>query len=349
MSLLWAIDYKYFLVMWFLNHAVSFDKQQILIENKITLIEGCVGTSTKKQVRDISSIKGLIDEYIESYLKPKKMSWHEDLRILNKYVLSEWKYLRTSDITKNDVIKLLNRVGNSSELAKKTLEILQSMFAFAIDRSFLEISPCFDMEIMNKATPKERIFKPYEIRKFWFGLENAKMSERMKSILKFLLLTAQRNGEVAGAKWEEFNLRKRWWTIPGTRTKNKKSHQVFLTPMVIDILGPPKKHGWVFPSGKDKHIAPRAVSLSIRKNSKDKSQPKKESLYGDFFRVGQFIPNDLRRTAVTLMAEAGVDERKIEKVLNHSTSSIAHDSEIRHALESLEQKLQAILVDWKKT
>jgi hypothetical protein len=44
-----------------------------------------------------------------------------------------------------------------------------------------------------------------------------------------------------------------------------------------------------------------------------------------------------------------VDERKIEKVLNHSTSSIAHDSEIRHALESLEQKLQAILVDWKKT
>ena len=308
-----------------------------------------MGKSTKKKARDISSIKGLIDEYIESYLKPKKVSWHEDLRILNKYVLSEWKHFRTTDITKNDVSKLLIRVGNSGGLAKKILEILQSMFTFAVDRSFLEISPCSDMEIMNKGAPKERIFKPYEIRKFWFGLENAKMSERMKSILKFLLLTAQRNGEVAGAKWEEFNLRKRWWTIPGARTKNKKSHQVFLTPMVIDILGPPKKHGWVFPSGKDKHIAPRAVSLSIRKNSEDKSQSKKESLYGDFFRVGQFIPNDLRRTAVTLMAEAGVDQRKIEKVLNQSTSSIAQDSEIRQALENLEQKLLAILVGWNKT
>jgi len=33
----------------------------------------------KKQARDISLIKGLIDQYIESYLKPKKVSWHEDL------------------------------------------------------------------------------------------------------------------------------------------------------------------------------------------------------------------------------------------------------------------------------
>jgi integrase len=53
------------------------------------------------------------------------------------------------------------------------------------------------------------------------------MSERMKSLLKLLLLTGQRNGEVAGAKWEEFDLREKWWTIPGTRTKNKKRHQVF--------------------------------------------------------------------------------------------------------------------------
>ena len=304
---------------------------------------------TKKKGRDISSIKGLIDEYIESYLKPKNISWHEDLRILNKYVFPEWKYFRTTDITKKDVNKLLSRVGNSGGMAKKIFEVLQSMFTFAMDRNFLEISPCLDIEIMNKGVPKERIFKHYEIRKFWFGLENAKMPERMKSILKFLLLTGQHNGEVAGAKWEEFNLHKRWWTIPSTRTKNKKSHQVFLTPMVIDILGPPKKHGWVFPSGKDKHIAPRAVSLSIRKNSEDRSQSKKEYSYGDFFRVGQFIPNDLRRTAVALMTEAGVDDRKIEKVLNQSTSTIDHDFEIRQALENLEQKLKAILVGWKNT
>ena len=304
-----------------------------------------MGASTKNQGRDTCTVKGLIDEYIESYAKPKKMSWHEDLRVLNKEVLPKWKYIPTSEITKQDVTKLLDRIGKSGGVPNKILKVLLSMFAFAVSRNIVEINPCSDLEVLNEDTPKERIFKVDEIRKIWFGLEKAKMSESMRSVLKFLLVTGQRNGEVAGAKWEEFNLRDKWWTIPGTRTKNKKSHQVFLTPMVIDILGQARKHGWVFPSGKDKHIAPRAVSLAIRNNS-EKRTPKKPA-YGDFFKVGQFIPNDLRRTAATLMADAGVEETHIAKVLNQATTASSHDPEIRQALETWEQKLQAILFGWR--
>jgi integrase len=304
-----------------------------------------VGASIKNQGRDTSVVKGLIDEYIESYVKPKKKSWHEELRVLNKDVLPKWKYLPTSDITKQDVAKLLDRIGRAGGEQNKIFKVLQSMFAFAVSRSIMEANPCSEIEVANEDAPKERVFNPDEIRKIWFGLEKAKMSGAMRSLLKFLLLTGQRNGEVAGAKWEEFNLRSNWWTIPGTRTKNKKSHQVFLTPMVIDILGQARKHGWVFPSGNDKHIAPRAVSLAIRNNS-EKRTPKKPA-YGDFFKVGQFIPNDLRRTAATLMAEAGVDETRIAKILNQATAASSHDPEIRQALETWEQKLQEILYGWR--
>ena len=115
--------------------------------------------STKKQARDTSTIKGLIDEYIESYAKPKKISWHEDLRVLNKDVLSKWKYLPTADITKKDVTKLLFRVGASGGVANKTLKVLQSMFSFAVSRRILKLSPCADMEIQNKDSPKVRVFK----------------------------------------------------------------------------------------------------------------------------------------------------------------------------------------------
>jgi integrase len=304
-----------------------------------------VGASIKNQGRDTSAVKGLIDEYIESYAKPMKKAWHEDLRILNKDVLPKWKYLPTSDITKQDVIKLLGRVGKSGGVPNKVLKVLQSMFTFAISRSILEANPCSDIAVLNEEVPSERIFKADEIRKIWFGLEKAKMSEAMRSVLKILLLTGQRNGEVAGAKWGEFNFREKWWTIPGARTKNKKSHQVFLTPMVIDILGQARKHGWVFPSGKDKHIAPRAVSLAIRNNSEKRTQ--KKPAYGDVFKVGQFIPNDLRRTVATLMADEGVDENHIAKVLNQATAASSHDPEIRQALEAWEQKLQAILFGWR--
>jgi integrase len=296
--------------------------------------------------RDTRSIKGLIDEYIESYAKPKKMSWHDALRTLNKDVLPMWKYLPTADITKKDVDKLLDRVGQPS--AKKTLEVLQSMFAFAVEQEILEASPCSDLLASSEATPKDRIFNAEKIRRIWFGLETAKMSEGIKLVIKLVLLTGQRNGEVAGARWEEFDLREKWWTIAGTRTRNKKSHQVFLTPMVVEILEQAKRIGggsnWVFASGKDKHIAPRSVNLAIRNNSADRrSLSRQNSAFGDFFKVGKFVPNDLRRTAATLMAESGVDRICIAKVLNRATSPDGHAPEIRQALEILEHKLKTIL------
>lgn len=302
--------------------------------------------SNKNQGRDTSTVKGLIDEYIEIYAKPKKMSWHEDLRILNKDVFPKWKYLSTSNISKQDVTKLLDRIGKSGGVPNKIFKVLRSMFAFAVSRSIMETNPCSDIEVLNEDAPKERILKADEIRKIWFGLEKTKMSESMRSVLKFLLVTGQRNGEVAGAKWEEFDMRTKWWIIPGTRTKNKKSHQVFLTPMVIDVLGQVKRHGWVFPASKDKHIAPRAVSLAIRNNSEKRT--KQKPAYGDFFKVGQFVPNDLRRTAAAMMAEAGVNEAPIAKVMNQAPSGRSRDPEIRQALEIWEKKLQTILYGWRK-
>lgn len=302
--------------------------------------------SNKNQGRDTSTVKGLIDEYIETYAKPKKMSWHEDLRMLNKDVLPKWKYLPTSNISKQDVTKLLDRIGKSGGVPNKIFKVLRSMFAFAVSRSIMETNPCSDIEVLNEDAPKERILKDDEIRKIWFGLEKTKMSESMRSVLKFLLVTGQRNGEVAGAKWEEFDMRTKWWIIPGTRTKNKKSHQIFLTPMVIDVLGQVKRHGWVFPASKDKHIAPRAVSLAIRNNSEKRT--KQKPAYGDFFKVGQFVPNDLRRTAAAMMAEAGVDEAPIAKVMNQAPSGRSRDPEIRQALEIWEKKLQTILYGWRK-
>ena len=116
--------------------------------------------------------------------------------------------------------------------------------------------------------------------------------------------------------------------------------------MVIDLLGQVKRHGWVFPSGKDKHISPRSVSLAIRNNTEKRTQQK--STYGDFFKVGQFVPNDLRRTAAALMAEAGVDEAPIAKVMNQAPSDRSRDPEIRQALEVWEKKLQTILYGWRK-
>jgi integrase len=44
--------------------------------------------------------------------------------------------------------------------------------------------------------------------------------------LEFLTLTAMRTGEVIGARWSEFDLDKKVWTVPAERMKAKRPHAV---------------------------------------------------------------------------------------------------------------------------
>ena len=80
------------------------------------------------------------------------------------------------------------------------------------------------------------ILNEEEIKMFWFGLGKAKMSEATKLVLRLLLITAQRKGEVSQAEWSEIDLKERWWTIPKERSKNERIHRVPLSPMAIEIF-----------------------------------------------------------------------------------------------------------------
>ena len=54
--------------------------------------------------------------------------------------------------------------------------------------------------------------------------------------LEFLILTAARSGEVLGAKWDEFDLAAKLWTVPGERMKAGRDHRVPLCKRALEIL-----------------------------------------------------------------------------------------------------------------
>jgi integrase len=53
---------------------------------------------------------------------------------------------------------------------------------------------------------------------------------------EFLILTATRSGEVLGAKWDEFDLEAKVWTIPAERMKAGREHRVPLSGRAITII-----------------------------------------------------------------------------------------------------------------
>ena len=77
-------------------------------------------------------IKGLVDEYIEKWAKPRKRSWKEDQRILNKDVLPHWKRRKAADITRRNVVLLLDGIVDRGApiAANRTLAVIRKMFNF---------------------------------------------------------------------------------------------------------------------------------------------------------------------------------------------------------------------------
>ena len=66
--------------------------------------------------------------------------------------------------------------------------------------------------------------------------------------LEFLILTAARTGEARFARWSEFDLSARIWTLPGERMKGDREHRVPLSDRAVAILSElPRDGDAVFP------------------------------------------------------------------------------------------------------
>jgi len=91
--------------------------------------------------------------------------------------------------------------------------------------------------------------------------------------LEFLILTAARTGEVIGARWEEFDLEAKVWTVPAERMKGKREHRVPLSPAVIKILTTMRAEtdgGFVFPGRKaDTHLSNMAMLALLKRMKRD--------------------------------------------------------------------------------
>ena len=157
------------------------------------------------------------------------------------------------------------------------------------------------------------------------------------------LLTAQRPGEVRSMKWADVDLESGWWSIPGAVAKNGQAHRVPLTKTAVDILKARLKTAgegalFVFENrrgtGSVAHRGKKAASILCK------------SL------TFEFRAHDLRRTAATRMAEAGVPRDHIAKVLNHVEGGPAatrvydrydYDAEKRDVLDRWARRLAAII------
>lgn len=338
------------------------------------------------------TVKMLADEYMKLYAKKNKResSWREDERLLNKDIIPVWGKKKAKDVSRKDVIKLLDNVSvRGAALTHNIFKLTRKMFNFAVSRDILNGNPCTGVKIDEIASiqSRDRVLREPkdnngvdEILTFWRELEKAAMSDYTKRILKLILVTGQRPGEVAGIRASEVTaddeLGGAWWTIPVFRRKVKEKsknppqpHKLYLSKLALELLGEPKEGGFYFPSpvvkeDSDKnpiysHIDENAVAYAIRKNLKD-YQPRRaikgkkivmeEVPEEKKMAIDHFTPHDLRRTHATRLAAMEFSDEVIDAVLGHSKKGVVgiynrHDylKRKKAASEAMEQHILGII------
>lgn len=273
----------------------------------------------------------------KAYYEINKLSLTND-------VLPYWKDIPLKDLRRRDAIDLLERVAlRSKGQVSNVHRAARNVFQYALERDYIDANPLLKL---NKAVPalkyepKQRTLSEEEIRQIW---------NKIPPYLQFILLTAQRPGEVAGIHTNEiqFGVGKPicltcrgcdgWWTIPKERTKGRKEHLVYLSRTALEIIG--DLEGYIFPSTKEgQPIQRMAISRNVNRLK--------------YYGLQEWSPHDLRRTVRTMMSRGhlNIPEEHAEAVLAHTQQGIKkvynkydYQNEKKAALLRWEQELLRIV------
>lgn len=257
-------------------------------------------------------------DFIERHASNKRTR-PEIERMLSKDVVPRWGGRRIQDLSRRDVIELLDVLLDEGKTiqANRIFSVVRKLFNWAVGRDIVAVSPCAGVRPPVAEVSRDRILSDDELRWLWTACDS--LSYPFGPLIKLLLLTGQRLSEVAEMTAREVDLDKRLWVIPRERVKNDRQHDVPLSDAACEVLASlPRfagKAGYLFTT-----TGARAVSgWSRAKKNLDAGMSKAAG--------GAEIPpwrlHDLRRTAASGMARLGINLPVIEKVLNHTSGSFA--------------------------
>lgn len=201
-------------------------------------------------------------------------------------------------------------------------EIVLQVFRFIQARGLKIDNPAESIRPSAIATFKarDRALTPAEIHTFFSALEQTATMSTLRLAVKFMLLTLVRKSEFIEAKWDEINFETAIWTIPKERMKAGRPHNVYLSQQALDILVAFKTcfsaSSYLHPGRYETELPISSATLNRVIDATVKVIQKR----GEDF--APLTVHDLRRTASTLLHEAGFNSDWIEKCLAHEQRGV---------------------------
>ncbi len=256
--------------------------------------------STKRHSARDHTVRELANEFYSRWIEANYKRPEQIRRYLDKDMTTILD-LKLSEVHRADISEVVKQKALASKVsANRLLAIMKAMFRFAIETGWAESSPA---EMLTRRTAggkekaRDRVLTDDEIIKLWSACDGTAHGP----LLRFLLLSGQRIGEVRSAKWRD--LRDGRWFIDDN--KSSRPHFVPLSTAMESVLqGRSKDYELLF-----EIRTATGVQAWLRR-------------WCERERVAPFTPHDLRRTAATGINRLGFAPHVTEKILNHAMTGV---------------------------
>ncbi len=316
-------------------------------------------------------VENIVDEFVRRHLVKAKPSWAKEAeRLLRVEIVTKWGKRKLSEITAKDVDKLLEEIAERAPItANRTFAVFRKLcnWAAAPKIGLIASSPCAGVDAPTQERSRDRILADDELGLVWGALE--KIDWPFGPLVKLLLLTGARRDEVASMHWREIDFDAKLWSLPASRTKNKRPHTIPLcdsavavltalprieatnengrrvtSPFVFTTLGAKPVSGF----SHAKAAIDGAIMEALREAAKERGDDPTEVAPPPRWTV-----HDIRRTVATNLQKLGIKLEVTEAVLNHVSGSCAgivgiyqrheYADEKRAALDAWARRLDAIV------
>jgi integrase len=318
------------------------DVRAIARDYKGMIARGLDPLDDRLKSRSIPTFQDFVEESYMTWAKAHKKSWKDDERMLESDWIKAFGKIQLNNITRrsvqDNIMKIKQRTSGAT--SNRHLSLISKLFSLAIELEVFDgENPCSRLKKFQESTGRERFLAKDEIKRLLGVLDEFK-GNIAALLIKFLLFTGLRRGEVLQLRWEDISQDLQQAHIRMENAKNKKSRFVGLNTLAQSVL---KALSSIKVEGNP-YVFPGAIPGSHLSNPNKtyKAVKRKAGL-------GNLRLHDLRHSFASLSLAGGASLFEVQKMLGHAdhktTQKYAHVSEIaiKNATENTAKEIMSAL------
>lgn len=305
------------------GHVLSLADARSLAERELRKVAlGLDPLQEKAASKTVPTFGRFVDEQYVPYIKTYKRSWDIDVSLLKNHLLPRFSNRYLDEIQRQDIVNVHQErlaMGAAPGSANRLVVLMRYIFNLAIrwDVPGVKVNPTKGVHLMEENNKRERYLSVEEAQRLYAAVSGS-INPVLRYIVSMLILTGARKREVLDARWADFDIERRIWRIP--MSKSGKARHVPLSDGALAVL----KSLPVLPGVSWAFANPRTGRPYVSIFFAWDTARRKAGL-------GEVRVHDLRHSFASLLINSGRTLYEVQQILGHTqiktTQRYAHLSQ----------------------